>query len=67
MKISQVTKYDPNHKCETPDAIYSSDITDKKVSMSVKLPFDLNLSKEESQKLEAQIHYAFEEILSKYF
>jgi hypothetical protein len=56
MKILELlnkSHYDKDHKCKTPDAIYSSDIS--------------SLSKDESEELEAKLHYAFEEVLAPYF
>jgi hypothetical protein len=70
MKFSQIVKvtdYDPEHECETPGAIYSSYLSKDTVKMSVKLPFDLELNKDDSTKLEAQLHYAVEKILSSFF
>lgn len=67
MKLSQITDYNPTRKCKTPDAVYSSDISGDKVSMSVELPFKLSLDKDESLELEAKLHYAIEQILAKYF
>jgi hypothetical protein len=68
MRLKDITEgYDPEHECKTPDAIFSSHIEDDEVSMSVKLPFKLDLTKEEADDLEAEIHYAFEKVLSKYF
>jgi hypothetical protein len=70
MKILELlnkSHYDKDHKCKTPDAIYSSDISSDKVSMAVKLPIKLSLSKDESEELEAKLHYAFEEVLAPYF
>lgn len=59
--------YDKTHECKTPDAVYSSKIEGKSVSMTVKLPFELDLSKEESVDLEAKLHYAIEKVLASYF
>ena len=69
MKILELLKghYDKDHKCKTPDAIYSSDISPDKVSMTVKLPIKLSLSKDESEELEAKLHYAMEDVLAPYF
>lgn len=59
--------YDPNHKCQTPGAIYSSTISGDTVAMSVRLPFDVNLSEDEALRLEAELHYAMESVLAKLF
>ena len=69
MKINELLDegYDKDHKCQTPGAIYSSKIGKKEVSMRVKLPMSLELSKTEATDLEAELHYAFEGVLKKFF
>ena len=68
MRLKDIKEgYDKDHKCMTPGSEYSSTISKNKVSMSVKLPFDTDLSKKETEDLEADLHYAFEKVLSKYF
>lgn len=70
MKISELFEknhYNKDHKCKTPDAIYSSDISDNEISISVELPFALDLNKDEAQELEAKLHYALEKVLAPYF
>ena len=68
MRLKDIKEgYKKDHECKTPDAIYSTDITADKVTSSVKLPFDLSLSKSEAEDLEAELHYALEKVLSKYF
>ena len=70
MKLSQLTEkshYKKDHVCKTPDAIYSTSLSDDTVKISVKLPFDLGLTKDESEKLEADLHYAVEKVLSSLF
>lgn len=68
MRLIEITEnYEKDHKCETPESKYSSTISGNTVSMSVKLPFDLDLGKKESKDLESDLHYAFEKVLSKYF
>jgi hypothetical protein len=54
-------------KCETPEAVFSIKIKPTKVGCEVKLPFKLDLSKEEAEKLEDKIHDAFENVLKDYF
>lgn len=70
MKLSQITEkshYKKGHTCKTPDAVYSTHIGGKNVDISVKLPFETSLTKDESEKLEADLHYAVEKVLSKMF
>ena len=61
--------YEKNHHCKTPDAIYSTHIEEHKVTTSVKLPKDIKLpeSKKELDDLEADLHYAIEKVLAKFF
>lgn len=59
--------YKKGKKCKTPDAIYSSTIGKRSVKMSVKTPFELNLTKKEANDLEADLHYAIEEVLAPLF
>lgn len=54
-------------KCQTKDAIYDIELTDKSVKIEVKLPFDLDLTKSEAELLEANLHNVIEVVLSKYF
>lgn len=70
MKLSQLTEkshYEKKHICKTPDAIYSSTLSGDTVKVSVKLPFEMELTKDESEKLEADLHYAVEKVLSSLF
>lgn len=67
MKLSQITEkshYKKNYNCKTPDTIYSTEISGKNIRLGIKLPFDPKLTKDESEKLEADLHYAVEKILS---
>lgn len=70
MKLSQLTEkshYKKNHSCKTPDAVYTTTISENTVEVSVKLPFNPELTKDESEKLEADLHYAIEKVLSSMF
>ena len=59
--------YKKNHSCKTPDAKYSTEIHKKKVVVSVTLPFEIDLTKDKGEKLESDLHYAVEKVLSKLF
>jgi len=59
--------YKPKHKCLTPDAVYSTTIKPSEVSITVKLPIELELTKTDSEKLEADLHYAVEKVLAEFF
>ncbi len=70
MRLHQLTEkshYEKNRTCKTPDTIYSTKINGKKITVSVDLPFDPALTTDKSQKLEADLHYAFEKVLASLF
>ncbi len=54
-------------KCLTPDAKFSSYITDRVVSAAVHLPFELDINAEEAELLEKLIHNQLELVLRSYF
>ena len=54
-------------KCLTSGAIYNTEITSQKVSVSVELPFELEISEEEAELLETLVHNQLELVLRTYF
>lgn len=54
-------------KCQTEGAIYNTDISDNEITVSIKIPFNLNLDADESELLELNLHNAIELVLSRYF
>ena len=54
-------------KCQTEGAVYQTDISEKNVSINVKIPFNLDLDKDEAKLLEDNIHNALELVLTPYF
>lgn len=54
-------------KCQTEGAIYQTDISQKNVSVNIKIPFKLDLDKDEAKLLEDNIHNALELVLAPYF
>lgn len=60
-------KYKENHKCKTPNAIYSTNIHTDSIEIKIKLPMKVDLSKEESEDLESDLHYAIEKELARLF
>ena len=48
-------------------AIYNTEITSQRVSVSVELPFKLEISEEEAKLLDALIHNQLELVLRPYF
>jgi len=54
-------------KCLTSGAIYHTHIKQTKVSVSVDIPFDLNIDEKEAELLENLIHNQLELVLRPYF
>jgi hypothetical protein len=54
-------------KCQTPGAIFHTKITTRQISLSVDLPEHLELSEEQAEMLEANLHNAAELVLAPYF
>ena len=54
-------------QCQTDGAVYNTKITQNEVKISVKIPFDLDLSETESKLLEDNLHNALELVLKPYF
>ena len=54
-------------ECQTPGAVFHTKIHGREVKVSVKLPFNLELSDEEAEVLDANMHNALELVLARYF
>ena len=54
-------------KCQTDGANYSTVIKDRSVSVKVSIPFKLDITDEEAQILETNIHNVMEIVLKPYF
>lgn len=54
-------------KCQTEGAIYQTDISEKNISINIKIPFKLELDESEAKLLEANIHNVLELVLAPYF
>jgi len=54
-------------ECLTPGAIYDMDIRPDVVGVKVQLPMSIDITEEEAEELEEEMHDALEAILSKYF
>lgn len=54
-------------ECQTDGAIYQTDISEDIITMTVKLPFALDLDEKEAELLETNIHNAMELVLVPYF
>jgi hypothetical protein len=53
--------------CQTPGAIFSTHIQDRRVSLIVDLPISLGLTGPQAELLEANLHNAAELVLARYF
>ena len=53
--------------CLTSGAYFDTHISPRRVSISVDMPFDLNISEEEAIELENLLHNAVELVMSRYF
>jgi len=53
--------------CQTPDSTFHTEVKDNKITCSVDLPMDLNLSPADAKILETNIHNAMELVLAPYF
>ena len=65
--IKSILKEQNATECLTSGANFNTQISPRNVSISVDMPFDLNLDEEEAIKLEALLHNAVELVLSRYF
>ena len=54
-------------KCLTSGAVFNTKITESNVTVSVDIPFNLNLSEKEAEILETLLHNAIETVLRPYF
>jgi hypothetical protein len=54
-------------KCQTEGAIYNTDISENKIGIDIKIPFNMDLTKTEAKLLEDNIHNALELVLKPYF
>lgn len=54
-------------KCQTPGAIYKFETSSKKVTSTVTLPFELDLTEKEVKRLEDELHDALEMVFKQYF
>lgn len=54
-------------KCQTDGAVYNIEISSSEINISVKVPFELELTEDEAKLLESNIHNVLELVLSKYF
>lgn len=54
-------------ECQTPGAVYQTDISEDSLTLVVKLPMELDLTEDEAKLLESNIHNAMELVLAPYF
>lgn len=71
MKLKEILlneKYDKNHKCKTPGTIYKTKIHSDHISIRLNLPDNIKeIKASQTEDLEADIHYALEKVIAKYF
>ena len=65
--IREVLKEQNATACLTSGAYFDTHIEPRRVSISVDMPFDLNISEEEAIELESLLHNAVELVMSRYF
>lgn len=53
--------------CQTPDAVFSTVIAERSVTVHVDLPQPLALTADDAVLLEANLHNAVELVLARYF
>lgn len=53
--------------CQTPDVMFNIHIEEKKISIELDLPNELDLDEDSAKLLEANIHNALEMVLAQYF
>jgi len=54
-------------ECQTPDAVYDTEITPKDVKVDVKLPHELDLDEGQAELLEKNLHNVVELVLAPHF
>ena len=60
--------YDKNHKCQTPGTIYKTSFHDDHIKIKLNLPKSVQDVKIDNyDDLEADLHYAIEKVLKKYY
>lgn len=70
MKLQELLteKYDKKHKCLTPGTIYKTKIHSDHISIRLNFPDKIkDISANESEDLESDIHYALEKVIAKYY
>lgn len=67
MKYIKPIKEAVKTKCQTPGVIFKTHIKEDKVDINLELPSSLELSKEEAELLEKNIHNALELVFAPYF
>ena len=65
--ISEVLKEQNATACLTSGAYFDTNISSRSVSISVDMPFELNISEAEAIELETLLHNAVELVMSRYF
>jgi hypothetical protein len=66
-ELMEMKDYDPDHKCLTPGAMFTTHQDGHMLTLKVKLPKHISLpdSEEDAQELEVDLHYAIEGVLKR--
>ena len=56
-----------NSECQTPGAIYHTEVHSDNVSCKVDFPFEMDLTSHEARELQDKLHNAMERVLSRYW
>jgi hypothetical protein len=69
MLLSELLEgYDKNHKCQTPGTIYKTSFHDDHIKIRLNLPKSVkDVEIKDYDDLEADLHYAIEKVLKKYY
>lgn len=60
-------KYKKNHKCQTPGAVYDTEVHSRSIKIEVNLPKGVVIPDDSAADLETKLHYAIEKVLSDFF
>lgn len=65
--IREILKEQNATDCLTSGAYFNTHVEPRRVSISVDMPFELNIDEEEAIELETLLHNAVELVMSRYF
>lgn len=65
--IKEILLEQNSTKCLTSGAYFDTHIEPKRISISVDMPFELDIDEEEAEELETLLHNVVELVMSRYF